>query len=82
MHVASFDQVGKWEYPLEVAARIGITGMDIKNLKIYYYDKAQNSYSLISDSSYWVDKNGYLHFNTAYAGDIVISDRALTLSEK
>ena len=47
----------------------------IKNLYFYSYDAATNTYRRIEKSSYWIDANGYMHFATEYAGDIIISSK-------
>ena len=75
------DQTGAWGQTVELAARVDLAGMDVTKLMIYSYDKATNTYRRIENPAYWVDKNGYLHFTTPYAGDIVISEGALALIE-
>ncbi len=75
------DQTGAWGQSVEVAAKVDLTGMDVTRLMLYSYDKATNTYRRIEKPAYWVDINGYLHFNTPYAGDIVISEGPLTLIE-
>lgn len=75
------DQTGAWGQTVELAARVDLAGMDITKLMIYSYDKTTNTYRRIEKPAYWVDKNGYLHFTTPYAGNIVISEGALALIE-
>lgn len=75
----SFEQQGSLGARLEVAAKVDLTGMDVTKLVLYSYDKATNTYRRIETPAYWVDKNGYLHFTTALAGDIIISEGPLTL---
>lgn len=75
------DQTGSWGQAVEIAARVHLDGMDVTKLVFYSYDKATNTYRLIEKPAYWVDTNGYLHFTTQYAGDIVISEGPLTLTE-
>ena len=74
-----FDQTGAWGQPLQVASKHDFTGWDTTQLHIYAYDYASNTYRLIDNSEYWFDTNGYLHFVTPYAGDIIISEGALAL---
>jgi hypothetical protein len=51
--------------------------MATDNLKFYSYNAETNSYVQIQ-TQYWVDTNGYVHFNTELANDIIISDGELT----
>ncbi|HHV75586.1 MAG TPA: hypothetical protein GXX41_13310 [Thermoanaerobacterium sp.] len=73
------DQAGAWGQSVEIAARVDLTGMDVTKLYLYSYDKGSNTYRRIEKPAYWVDKNGYLHFTTQFAGDIIISEGALNL---
>jgi hypothetical protein len=77
IRVIHFDQAGKWEQPIRVAARVDLEAWDTKRLYFYYYDKQANAYTRIVDPAYWIDSNGYLHFKTEYAGDIIISEGPL-----
>lgn len=73
------DQAGSWGQSVEIAAKVDLTGMDVTKLVLYSYDKATNTYRRIEKPAYWVDANGYLHFVTPYAGEIVISEGSLAL---
>jgi hypothetical protein len=75
------NQTGAWGQPVELAAKVDLAGMDITKLMIYSYDKATNTYRRIETPAYWLDKNGYLHFTTSLAGDIVISEGPLALKD-
>jgi uncharacterized repeat protein (TIGR02543 family) len=75
------DQTGTWGQAAEIAARVDLTGMDVTKLYLYSYNKATNTYRRIEKSAYWVDTNGYLHFTTALAGDIIISEGPLARLE-
>jgi hypothetical protein len=77
IRVLHFDQVGKWEQPVRVAARFDLAAWDTKCLYFYYYDKQANAYTRIVDPAYWIDSNGYLHFKTEYARDIIMSEGPL-----
>jgi len=70
-------QQGSFGQPVEIAAKFDLTGMDTKNLRFYSYDKTTNTYREIPNTAYWIDSNGYLHFTTELAGDIIISDGVL-----
>ena len=74
MRVIYLDQRTDWGQPVNIAARVDLTGMDTKNLHFYSYDKAANSYRRIEKLAYWIDTNGYLRFATGYAGDIIVSE--------
>jgi len=67
------DQAEPWGQPVEIAAKVDLTGMDTSNLCFYSYDKATNTYKRIEKPAYWIDKNGYLRFTTELAGNIVVS---------
>lgn len=75
--VVSLGQQGSFGFPVEIAAKVDLTGMDTKNLVFYSYDKATNAYRRIEKPAYWIDTNGYLHFYTELAGDIIISEGPL-----
>ena len=72
-----FDQQTDWGQPVGVAARVDLAGMSTNNLYFYSYDRKTNTYRRIEKPAYWIDKNGYLHFSTAYAGEIIISEGPL-----
>ena len=77
MQVIHFDQQDAWEQPVQIAARVDVNVMGSKNLYFYSYDQKANIYRRIEMPVYWIDKNGYLHFTTKYAGDIIISEGSL-----
>jgi hypothetical protein len=71
-----FEMTGSWGQPVEVAAKLD-PNLDPANLFFYAYDKATNTYTRIQNPNAWVDKNGYVHFTTEVAGDIIISEGEL-----
>lgn len=75
--VVSLGQQGSFGQPMEIAVKLNLTGMNTKNLEFYSYDKATNTYRRIEKPADWIDKNGYLHFTTELAGDIIISEEML-----
>jgi uncharacterized protein YcfL len=77
IRVLHFDQSGVWERPVEVAAKIDLAGMDTTQLYFYAFDPKANSYRRIEATDYWIDANGYLRFQTGYAGEIIISEGEL-----
>ena len=58
---------------VEIAAKLDLTGMGTSNLYFYSYNSKANTYRRIEKPTCWIDKNGYLHFTTEMAGDIIIS---------
>jgi hypothetical protein len=77
LRVVRFDQQNQWEAPVQVAARLDLTGMDAKNLHFYSYDTAANSYRPITAPAHWIDTNGYLRFTTPLAGSIIVAEGPL-----
>jgi hypothetical protein len=73
------DHTGAWGQPVKIAARTDLTGMDITKLYFYSYNREANTYRRIGKPDYWIDVNGYLHFTTEWAGDIIVSEGRLTL---
>ena len=65
----NFGQQGGFGQPVEIAAKVDLTGMDTKKLVFYAYDKATNNYRRIENPAYWIDKNGFLRFTTELAGE-------------
>lgn len=62
---------------VRIAVKVDLSAMNLSNLHFYSYNAAANSFTAITSPNYWVDTNGYLHFETTLAGDIVISDGPL-----
>ena len=77
IRVIHLKQQADWGQPVEVAAKLGLTGMDTANLFFYSYEKAANTYRCIENPAYWIDTNRYLYFTAEYAGDIIVSEWAL-----
>ncbi len=69
-------QQGSFGMPVEIAAKLNPT-LDVNNLTFYAYDPRTNRYTRIENPEYWVDANGYVHFTTEYAGEIIISEGEL-----
>lgn len=72
------EQQGSFGAKLEIAAKVDLSKLNAKTLVFYSYDKATNTYTAIKDAKSYVDANGYLHMNTSLAGDIIVTDKALT----
>ncbi|GHU80964.1 hypothetical protein FACS1894191_7290 [Clostridia bacterium] len=75
--VIHLEQQEPWGQSVEIAAKVDLSGMDTKSLVFYAYDKKTNTYKRIPAPKYWTDTNGYLHFTTELAGDIIITDKPL-----
>ncbi|MEG0838618.1 MAG: caspase family protein [Hydrogenoanaerobacterium sp.] len=78
MAIVSFAQQGKFGMRVDVAVKTDLTGLNTKALLFYSYDKATNKYTPVPVKKYWIDKNGYLHFDTETGGDLIITDKPLT----
>ena len=71
------DQRADWKQVVRIAAKINLTGMDTANLYFYSYNPDTNTFRRIADPKYRIDANGYVHFSTPYAGDIIVSSGPL-----
>lgn len=76
LRTVHMDQKGSWDIPVRLAVRLDLSDMDANNLYFYSYDSQYNKYRRIR-TEYRIDKNGYLHFATELAGDIIVSDGPL-----
>jgi hypothetical protein len=63
--------------PVEIAVKVDLSKLDKDNLLFYAYDK-ENKKVIKLNTSYRIDKNGFLHFRTDKAYDILIVDEKLT----
>ena len=77
LQMISLGQKGGFGQPVEIAVQADLTKIDITDLHFYNYDAVKNTYARIWNPNCRVDKNGYLHFTTTLAGDIIISDGPL-----
>ena len=75
--VIALSQPDDFGQTVRIAARL-IPGLGIRDLHFYSYDMHTNMFRQIYYADYHVDSNGFVHFNTVLAGDIVISDGALS----
>jgi len=74
MSVVSLGQQGDFDMEVRIAARID-TALDVNNLFFYAYNPATNIFRRFTPTgNTLLDDNGFLHFNTTFAGDIVISN--------
>ena len=65
---------GDYPLPVAVAAKIDLSGFNIDNLAIYYYNTTEKKYSLMPDQSYRVDSAGFIHINPKQGGIVVITE--------
>lgn len=63
---------------VKVAAKVDVSKMDTASLRFYSYDNTSGKYTEIKNTNYFIDNNGYVHFFTSLAGDIVITDKPLS----
>lgn len=77
--VVRLEQNAAFGFPVSVAAKPDLTGLDSKNLKFYAYDRSSGSYFEITKPGYSFDSNGFLHFTTSRGGDIIITDKTLVV---
>ena len=70
-------QQGAFGMTVSIAAKVDLTNMNTKNLYFYSYDKAAGIYTRIEQPAHFIDTAGYLHFNTANGGSIIITDSPL-----
>jgi hypothetical protein len=70
--VISFGQTGDFGMPVEIAAFLEIPGGDPVSLPFWSFQRTTGVYRRIKNASPWRDSNGYTHFLTDQAGDIVV----------
>lgn len=77
LQVVGFTQQGSLGTNIAAAVKLDFSGMDTSKLILYSYDVVQNRYSILSDQTYFIDVNGYLHFTTSEGNYIIISEGQL-----
>ncbi|MEG1993771.1 MAG: hypothetical protein RR048_02565 [Oscillospiraceae bacterium] len=76
--IVKFAQPKTFGMPIRIAVKLDLSKIDTtKALRFYSYDSVANTYAEVSETNYVIDKNGYIHFTTERAGDILISDSPL-----
>ena len=71
--VISLGQQEDFGMEVTIAARIS-PALDADNLFFYSFSRESNTFRRFTPSSVWMDDNGFLHFTTTMAGDIVINN--------
>lgn len=77
LQVVGFTQQGPLGTNIAAAVKLDFNGMDTSKLILYSYDAVQNRYSILSDQTYFIDVNGYLHFTTSEGNYIIVSEGQL-----
>ena len=77
LQVVGFTQQGSLGTNIAAAVKLDFNGMDTSRLILYGYDAVQNRYSILSDQTYFIDVNGYLHFTTSEGDYIIVSEGQL-----
>lgn len=77
IEVVSFEQKGQFGMNISAAVKVDLTDLNTKALKFYSYDTQKNVYKEIKNTNFFIDGNGYLHFNTNVGNSIVITDSTL-----
>lgn len=77
LKAVKFAQQGSFGMDVGVAVKLDLRGLDSSKLVLYSYDPVKNSYSMLSDQTYLIDANGYLHFTTSIGNYVVVSEGPL-----
>gem|GEM_PF-4231803 len=75
--VLEFAQKGSFPMPVDIAAKVNLAGLNSGSLYFYAYDSGANTYMLLPNLKYSIDKQGYLRFTTDRAGYLVVTDKPL-----
>ena len=76
--VVSLGQRGAFGATIRMAVMVDLSGLNTNSLVFYAYDREANAFARIT-TGFRIDANGYLHFSTPVGGDIIITDRPLTV---
>jgi hypothetical protein len=74
--VLSLTQKDNFGQPARICVRIA-PDTNIANLVFYSYNPETNTYQRIQNVNPWLDVNGYLHFSTTLANNIIVSNGVL-----
>ena len=64
---------------IDAAVKVDMSKLNTNNLMFYSYNPATNRYTPIVNPNASVDANGFLHFTTSLGGDLIITDKPLSL---
>lgn len=80
--VIALEQQGNYGKIVHITAKADISKMSRKTLRFYSFDLRNNKFVMLNPQPrFYVDEQKYLHFDTEFAGDIVITDRPLKRKE-
>ena len=79
--IVSFGHKGDFGMDIEIITNSNFNEKNQKSLKFYSYDSKTNKYDYIKNPDYSIDENGKLNFKTSIGGDIIITDKNLTLKK-
>jgi hypothetical protein len=74
LEIFAFNQKEDFGMPVHTAI---LTSLTAEEAFIYSYDTTKNQYMPLDNPNIWKDKNGYLHFDTSLAGNIIFSSGRL-----
>jgi isopentenyl phosphate kinase len=77
LSVINLTQKGDFGQIAKLCVRVA-PDTNVKDLVIYSYDSKTNKYHIIPEQNTWIDANSYLHFDTFYANDILVSVGSLS----
>ncbi len=76
--VVALEQQSSYGKTVHITAKVDLSGMSRNTLRFYSFDIKSNKFIPINPPpKFYVDEKKALHFETNYAGDIVITDRPL-----
>lgn len=77
--VVALEQQGNYGKTVHVSAKVNLAGMNKRALQFYSFDSKSNKFlPLNPQPRYYLDEKKFLHFDTYFAGDIVITDSPLS----
>ena len=76
--VVSLGQQGSFGFDVNIAARVAVPAdFNLQNLHFYSFNRTANTVRRFTPTNVAVDTNGFLHFTTSQAGDILITTSPL-----
>lgn len=76
--VIALEQQGNYGKTVHVSAKVDLAGMNKKTLRFYSFNSVSNKFlPLNPQPRFYMDEKKHLHFDTYFAGDIVITDSPL-----
>jgi hypothetical protein len=76
--VVALEQQGSYGKTVHITAKADLSEMNRNTLRFYSFDINNNRFAPINPPpKFYIDEKKALHFETNFAGDIVITDRPL-----